>query len=245
MDNLFEKIIEVVPEDKREEIKPVFEEIKSGSKVNLDTWKGFANDPENAKTIGDFFKEYAKRPSAQDYVNRIFDSKVTEARDKAIQTFMEKEFPQKLDEEIKRRFPEKSEAEQKLAEMQLKLEQIEYESKRKDLINHAITISDGLFEGFEPERYIGDTNEETEENITKIKESFKKAIDAAVEAKDKEWLEKTGGAPDGAKENHDKIANPFLPDSFSLSVRARLQKENPKLLEKFRKEAIDKGIIGN
>lgn len=237
MDEVFESILSVVSEDKQEEVKAKFEEIKDSTKITGDTWKVFAKDPLNRPIVGDLFKEVAGDTAYESYINPIFDARVSKAATKAKETFMEKEFPNLLNDEITKRFPSKTPLELEMAELKDELAKERADAKRKDQCNLAIKLSEGMYEGFEPERYIGETDEDTTANVAKAKENYIKALEAKAKEVDNIWLAKTGGQPETG-EDSENIPNPFLEgDNFSLTVQTKLFRENKKLYDRYMREA--------
>jgi len=79
------------------------------------------------------------------YVGPLFDSKVSAAADKAKQSFIEKDLPGMIDAEVLKRNPQKSEIELKVEKLENELRQKEIDASRKDQINLAVKLSDGMF----------------------------------------------------------------------------------------------------
>jgi hypothetical protein len=240
MKELFEKLTALIPENKRAGATEIFNQISDVSKLTVERLLDKAKDPTNIPLFGEFFKGMAGRDEYYKYVGPLFDSKVSAAAEKSKATFIEKELPGMINAEVEKRNPTKSKVELELENLKAEILKKDMESARKDQINLAIKLSEGMFKGFQPERFIGATNEETTANITAVKESFLAAVAAAVKAKDDEWLLKTGGRPSGAQ-IPDGMKNPFIPgEHFSLQKQGEIFKSDKALYERLLAESKKK-----
>lgn len=182
-----DQIIALIPDDQRDKVKDsVVSYIDSISKKDMDSedFRKFVNNSEN-----------------ESVVNSIFDSRVSLATKTFEENFKKKKLPELIEAEVRRKYPEKTQQEIENAELKDQLNRLELDIQRKEQVNIALQKMDGLPEGIDPNNFIGETDEETTANIDKFKDILIAWRDAAVKAKDDEWLSKTADNPkigDGA-----------------------------------------------
>ena len=108
MEELFDKLIALIPEDKRTGATEIFNQIYDDSKLTVERLIDKAKDPTNIPLFGEFFKGLAGRDEYYKYVGPLFDSKVSAAAEKAKQSFIEKDLPGLINTEVEKRNPTKS-----------------------------------------------------------------------------------------------------------------------------------------
>ena len=240
MKDLLSQLTALIPDDKRASADEIIDKINTSAKLTVEGLLDKAKDPTNIPLFGEFFKGMAGKDEYYKYVGPLFDSKVSAAADKAKQSFIEKDLPGMIDAEVLKRNPQKSEIELKVEKLENELRQKEIDASRKDQINLAVKLSDGMFKGFQPEKFIGETDEKTTANITAIKEAYLEAVNAAVKAKDDEWLLKSGGKPASAQ-IPDGMKNPFIPgENFSLAKQGEIFKKDKALYDRLLAESKQK-----
>lgn len=185
-------IIGHVPEDVRPEATEMLNGLKNVIPITPETFKVFGEDIRNKPIADVFFKEYASNGANSKEVNSLFDSRLSNSIKTYDENFTRDKLPKLLEEEIKKRYPGKTQAEIETAELKSKIENMELEGKRKDQLIIAKDLTKDLWDGFQPEFLVGDNNEETKENCRKFLDGITAWKDAAVKEKDNEWLERQG-----------------------------------------------------
>ncbi|WP_226087477.1 DUF4355 domain-containing protein [Mesobacillus sp. S13] len=113
----------------------------------------------------------------------LSDSKVTQG----IESFKKNNLQKLLDEEVKKRFPEKDEKDIELENIKAELARIQSEKVRESLANKAIKYANDQKLPLDlVDFFIGEDEGKTTSNLTKLKEVFDKHIQAMVEEKLKE-----------------------------------------------------------
>ena len=160
--------------------------------------------PVNIETVKEYLTNHEE---GKKFLQSYSDEKVT----KALKTFEEKTLPLRVDEEIKKKFPDETQEQKALRTTQERLSQLEKELKRKELLNLAIrTATEKKIPTKLLDRLIGDDEEGTLKNLNEFEEVYRDGIKQATEE-----LFKAGGrqAPNppttgtGIAINLDTIAN--------------------------------------
>jgi hypothetical protein len=242
---MFEEISRLIAEGKTEEATKLFNEHIEGvkteaEKIDETKFNAFVTDINNGTLVGNAFKVFANDTKNKSIINPIFDKRVSDAKDTMEKNFMEKEFPKRLEAAIKERYPDEDPKDQTIAQMQADIDKMKSDGARKDQLNLAIKLSTGMFEDFEPIRYLGSNDEETTENIEKVKSGFQKSIDAAIAANDEEWKKKIGegSLPGGGGGNTPTGEFDFNKkwSAWSMTERNALHKEDPKKYAEMQKK---------
>ena len=176
-----DQIIALIPDDQRDKVKDSvvnFIDSKTKKEMTAEDFKKFANDPLN-ETI----------------TNSVFDSRVSLAVNKFQDNFKNNKLPELLEAEIKKRFPAKTQQEIENAELKDQLDNLKVDIRKEKQTNIALQKMEDLPEGINPMYFIGETDEETINNVQKFKDILIAWRDEAVKAKDSEWLAKTADDP--------------------------------------------------
>ncbi len=172
-----EQVLALIPDDKREEAKKALEE--------------------HGAVTADKVSEYLKTDDGKKLVTPLIDSAVSKAVSSHDKKFTEEKLPGLVDEEVKKRFPDKTPEQKELAELKAKLDKSEKDRIRTEQKARAIKQLQDLGLPLSlADRYHGQSDEETDESIKALKEVIDWK-DGQVKAKDDEWLKKSGGAPGG------------------------------------------------
>ncbi len=118
---------------------------------------------------------------------RLLQPKLDQYFNKGLKTWQEKTLPNMLEEEIKKRYPDETPENQKLREMEIKLQELENSRNYEAIKNKAITMAN---EKQLPlalaEFVITNDADKTADGIEKLSAAFKVAVEAAVKDKFKE-----------------------------------------------------------
>ncbi|WML44082.1 DUF4355 domain-containing protein [Neobacillus sp. PS3-40] len=137
------------------------------STPNTDGVKGFLESNEDGKKL----------------FQSLSDSKVTQG----IDSFKKNNLQKLLDDEIKKRFPEKDEKDIQLENIKAELAKIQSEKVRESLTNKAMKIANEQKLPLDlVEYFIGEDEDKTTSNLTKLKSVFENHIQSMVEEKLKE-----------------------------------------------------------
>lgn len=128
-------------------------------------------------------EEYLKTDEGKQVILPLVDA----ASSKAVNTYKEKTLPGLVEDEIAKRYPPETEDKKALRTLQEKQTAMERELNRKDLLTKAQKIA---IEKKLPinlvERFLGDDEAATIENLKTLESEFNSGLDAAVKDKFKE-----------------------------------------------------------
>jgi hypothetical protein len=155
-----------------DEVKAFLEQNKDNQEVKA-YLQGF-----NQLTIEGVQKFLNENPDAKKW----FDSEKDRHFSKGLETWKSNNLSKLIDEEIKRRFPEKDEKDLRIAELEAKFKKMEEEAKRKDLTNRAIKIATEKNLPVEIiDYFVGNDEKETEENLMKLERILNDSINNLVQ----------------------------------------------------------------
>lgn len=156
-----------------EDIKSYFEEHKddkdvkeylSGLKtVSVDDVKGFLDTEEGKRFI---------QPELDRY------------HTKGLESWKEKNLENLIEKEVQKRNPEQSEEQKRISALEKELEKRDAEAKREKLRSYALGKAQEM--NLPPslvDRFLGDSDEDTEANLKELKETFDKYVKEGVESK--------------------------------------------------------------
>jgi len=156
--------------------------------VNLDSVKDFLENDEAGK--------------------KFLQSQKDAAVTKGIATFKEKTLPGLIEEEIKKQFPEETEEQKRMRELENKQKKLEEELKRKELLARAQQIAIEKQLPLEiVDRFLGDDEESTVQNLDLLAGVYSKAVEKAVEEKFKEFGRETPPGGPGPGKNYDEMSD--------------------------------------
>lgn len=200
---------------------------------------------EEVKTYLDSFKVEIQ-PTLEVFKNRIetdkdFKSFMDSANDtyfkKAHATWEVNNLEKLINDEVKKRFPEKDEKEILIEQYKAENEKLKKEALFNTLKNKALEVANekGLPVNL-IDRFIGEDETQTTESLKLLEEAWTKDIDIKVQAKVDERFKNNNHIPpsNNDKGNND---NPYSKDTWSLSKQAELELTNPILAKQLQEQA--------
>lgn len=145
------------------EVKAYLEEL---SRPTEESVKGFLNSYQGQKVL-------------QPYLDRHFT--------KSLETWKQNNLEKLIDEEVKKRYPEKTPEQIEIEKLRKQIEEAEKARQREALVNKALKLADekalpkGIIDFF-----IADDEENTLKNLERLEQEYSAAVQKAVEAKFKE-----------------------------------------------------------
>lgn len=113
---------------------------------------------------------------------KLLQPKLDNYFSKGLSTWRENNIEKLLDDEIKKRFPEKDVKDVELEKIRAELEKIKAESSRKELTNKALLVADEKKLPKElVDYFIGNDEENTTKNLEKLESVFSKHIETLVQ----------------------------------------------------------------
>jgi arsenate reductase-like glutaredoxin family protein len=156
-----------------------FEEVKAFLEQNKDNQEVKAYlQGLNQLTIEGVQKFLNENPDAKKW----FDSEKDRHFSKGLETWKTNNLSKLIDEEIKRRFPEKDEKDIELAKLRQEFEKMKQEALRKDLTNKALKIAQE--KGLPTEiidYFVGEDEKTTNDNLMKLERIFNDAVNNIVQ----------------------------------------------------------------
>ncbi|MED3691298.1 DUF4355 domain-containing protein [Peribacillus butanolivorans] len=204
--------------------------------MNIEAVKAFLeSNKENQDVIG-LVKQYAPNQEfgfeqakqlleTNEDAKRWLDSEKDRHYSKGLETFKTKTMPTLIDEEIKKRNPDKSPEAIELDNLKAKFEQMENEKVRESLKNKALTVaSEKKIPAQIIDFFIGQDEATTISNLS----AFETAMETYIKA---QVTERLNGSykPPGDNKNQSGVKNPWNKESFNLTEQAKILKENPEL----------------
>ncbi|MDG5392642.1 DUF4355 domain-containing protein [Staphylococcus aureus] len=158
---------------KIEEVKSFFEEHKDDKEVkdylnglktvSVDDVKGFLDTEEGKRFI---------QPELDRY------------HSKGLESWKEKNLEDLIEQEVRKRNPEQSEEQKRISALEQELEKRDAEAKREKLRSNALGKAQELnLPTSLVDRFLGDSDEDTEQNLKALKETFDKYVQKGVESK--------------------------------------------------------------
>lgn len=156
-----------------QDIKQFFEENKDNEGV-----KNYLQELSNPTT--DKVQSFLESEDGKKLLQPKLDAYFT----KGLQTFKEKSMPKLIDEEIKQRFPEADPKDVQLKELEAQIKKMQKEKEYETLKNKAFSLASekklpiNLIDFF-----IGQDEESTTNNLTKLEQVFNSHLQTAIEEK--------------------------------------------------------------
>jgi Domain of unknown function (DUF4355) len=160
-----------------EEVKKFLEENKEDAEVQA-FLKELSRPTE--ESVKEFLDSYQGKKVLQPYLDRHFT--------KSLETWKQNNLEKLIDEEIKKRFPEKTPEQIEIEKLQRQIQDLEKQRQREALVNKALKLADekalpkGIIDFF-----IADDEETTMKNLERLEQEYQAAVNQAVEAKFKEY----------------------------------------------------------
>lgn len=153
---------------------------------------------------------------------------------KGLETWKAKTFPQLLEDEIKKRYPEESEEQRQLRELRAEIDKERRERLRESLKNKAKDLA--IEKKLPPnlvDFFIGENEESTFSNLSKLEEIWNQSLQTVVN----ETFKQNGREPHKTMSAQYSGKNPWKAETFNLTEQARIWKEDPQLAKKLQEQA--------
>ncbi|WP_049296462.1 DUF4355 domain-containing protein [Staphylococcus aureus] len=156
-----------------EEVKSFFEEHKDDKEVK-DYLKGL-------KTVSvDAVKGFLDTEEGKRFIQPELDR----YHSKGLESWKEKNLEDLIEQEVRKRNPEQSEEQKRISALEQELEKRDAEAKREKLRSNALGKAQELnLPTSLVDRFLGDSDEDTEQNLKALKETFDKYVQKGVESK--------------------------------------------------------------
>ncbi|HEH3588728.1 TPA: DUF4355 domain-containing protein [Staphylococcus aureus] len=156
-----------------EEVKSFFEEHKDDKEVK-DYLKGL-------KTVSvDDVKGFLDTEEGKRFIQPELDR----YHSKGLESWKEKNLEDLIEQEVRKRNPEQSEEQKRISALEQELEKRDAEAKREKLRSNALGKAQELnLPTSLVDRFLGDSDEDTEQNLKALKETFDKYVQKGVESK--------------------------------------------------------------
>lgn len=150
---------------------------------------------------------------------------------KSLETFKTKTLPKLIDEEIKKRNPEKSDIELKLEKLEAELERERNEKKREQLSKKALSLAT---EKKIPTQIVDYFLGEDEETTIKNLEVFEKTMKTYVDSKVQERIKDSSYTPPSGDGDGKKVTKDDF-NKMSYSERLKIKQDDSNLYEELTK----------
>lgn len=160
-----------------------FDEVKSYFEANKDNEdiKNYVNGFVNADRVNNYLNTDDGKKMLQPMLDKYHD--------KGMETWKKNNLSKLVDDEVKKRFPDADPKDKEIAELKAQFQQMQAESKKKDLKNMALkTATDKKLPVELIDYFVGDDEDSTNANLSK----FMDAINAHDEAIKKEFASTNG-----------------------------------------------------
>ncbi|WP_381418610.1 DUF4355 domain-containing protein [Staphylococcus hyicus] len=158
----------------------------------------------NVEEIKNYFEEHKDDKEVKDYLNglktvsvddvkgfldteegkRFIQPELDRYHTKGLESWKEKNLENLIEKEVQKRNPEQSEEQKRISALEKELEKRDAEAKREKLKSYALGKAQEM--NLPPslvDRFLGDSDEDTEANLKSLKETFDKYVKEGVEAK--------------------------------------------------------------
>jgi hypothetical protein len=203
----------------------------------LKAWLETNKDNAEVKAYLDSFKV---QPTLEVFKSKLndadfksfLDSEKDKHLSKGIETFKSNNLSKLVDEEVKKRYPEKDAKDIQVEALRIELEKMKKENLMKEIKNQAILILDEKKLPKEVLNFIvSDDLEKTKTNIESFGNVFNPYIQIAVEERIK------SGSYTPPKNNDSTTKNPWSKEHFNLTEQGRIITENPLLASQLMAQA--------
>ncbi|HCD3342933.1 TPA: DUF4355 domain-containing protein [Staphylococcus argenteus] len=158
----------------------------------------------NIEEVKSFFEEHKDDKEVKDYLNglktlsvddvkgfldteegkRIIQPELDRYHSKGLESWKEKNLEDLIEQEVRKRNPEQSEEQKRISALEQELEKRDAEAKREKLRSNALGKAQELnLPTSLVDRFLGDSDEDTEQNLKALKETFDKYVQKGVESK--------------------------------------------------------------
>lgn len=158
----------------------------------------------NIEEVKSFFEEHKDDKEVKDYLNglktvsvddvkgfldteegkRFIQPELDRYHSKRLESWKEKNLENLIEQEVQKRNPEQSEEQKRISALEKELEKRDAEAKREKLRSNALGKAQELnLPTSLVDRFLGDSDEDTEQNLKALKETFDKYVQEGVESK--------------------------------------------------------------
>ncbi|HDA2090427.1 TPA: DUF4355 domain-containing protein [Staphylococcus aureus] len=158
----------------------------------------------NIEEVKSFFEEHKDDKEVKDYLNglktvsvddvkgfldteegkRFIQPELDRYHSKGLESWKEKNLENLIEQEVQKRNPEQSEEQKRISALEKELEKRDAEAKREKLRSNALGKAQELnLPTSLVDRFLGDSDEDTEQNLKALKETFDKYVREGVESK--------------------------------------------------------------
>ncbi|HDA8155615.1 TPA: DUF4355 domain-containing protein [Staphylococcus aureus] len=158
----------------------------------------------NIEEVKSFFEEHKDDKEVKDYLNglktvsvddvkgfldteegkRFIQPELDRYHSKGLESWKEKKLENLIEQEVQKRNPEQSEEQKRISALEKELEKRDAEAKREKLRSNALGKAQELnLPTSLVDRFLGDSDEDTEQNLKALKETFDKYVQKGVESK--------------------------------------------------------------
>ncbi len=158
----------------------------------------------NIEEVKSFFEEHKDDKEVKDYLNglktvsvddvkgfldteegkRFIQPELDRYHSKGLESWKEKNLEDLIEQEVRKRNPEQSEEQKRISALEQELEKRDTEAKREKLRSNALGKAQELnLPTSLVDRFLGDSDEDTEQNLKALKETFDKYVQKGVESK--------------------------------------------------------------
>lgn len=158
----------------------------------------------NIEEVKSFFEEHKDDKEVKDYLNglktvsvddvkgfldteegkRFIQPELDRYHSKGLESWKEKNLEDLIEQEVRKRNSEQSEEQKRISALEQELEKRDAEAKREKLRSNALGKAQELnLPTSLVDRFLGDSDEDTEQNLKALKETFDKYVQKGVESK--------------------------------------------------------------
>ncbi|MGS7036899.1 DUF4355 domain-containing protein [Staphylococcus aureus] len=159
--------------------------------MNIEEVKSFFEEHKDDKEVKDYLKGL-KTVSVDDVKGfldteegkRFIQPELDRYHSKGLESWKEKNLEDLIEQEVRKRNPEQSEEQKRISALEQELEKRDAEAKREKLRSNALGKTQELnLPTSLVDRFLGDSDEDTEQNLKALKETFDKYVQKGVESK--------------------------------------------------------------
>lgn len=159
--------------------------------MNIEEVKSFFEEHKDDKEVKDYLKGL-KTVSVDDVKGfldteegkRFIQPELDRYHSKGLESWKEKNLEDLIEQEVRKRNPEQSEEQKRISALEQELEKRDAEAKREKLRSNALGKAQELnLPTSLVDRFLGDSDDDTEQNLKALKETFDKYVQKGVESK--------------------------------------------------------------
>ncbi|MGZ1771234.1 DUF4355 domain-containing protein [Staphylococcus argenteus] len=159
--------------------------------MNIEEVKSFFEEHKDDKEVKDYLKglKTVSVDDVKDFLDteegkRFIQPELDRYHSKGLESWKEKNLEDLIEQEVRKRNPEQSEEQKRISALEQELEKRDAEAKREKLRSNALGKAQELnLPTSLVDRFLGDSDEDTEQNLKALKETFDKYVQKGVESK--------------------------------------------------------------